>query len=46
MNQADEADLPLLTRRLGGKGLHVTAVPLDEQLRLIRAAQPEVQHGE
>ena len=45
MNQADEADLPLLTRRLGGKGLHVIAVPLDEQLRLIRAAQPEVQHG-
>ena len=44
MNQADEADLPLLTRRLGGKGLHVIAVPLDEQLRLIRAAQPEVQH--
>lgn len=44
MNQADEADLPVLTRRLGGKGLHVIAVPLDEQLRLIRAAQPEVQH--
>ena len=35
MNQTDEENLPLLTRRLDERGLHVTAVPLDEQLRLI-----------
>ena len=44
MNQADEEDLPLLTRRLGEKGLHVTAVPLDEQLRLIKTAKQEAPH--
>ena len=44
MNQADEENLPLLTRRLGEKGLHVTAVPLDEQLRLIKTAKQEVPH--
>ena len=45
MNQADEEDLPLLTRRLGEKGLCVTAVPLDEQLRLIDTAKQEVPHA-
>lgn len=44
MNQADEENLPLLTRRLGEKGLHVTAVPLDEQLRLIKTAKQEAPH--
>ena len=44
MNQAGEEDLPLLTRRLGEKGLHVTAVPLDEQLRLIKTAKQEAPH--
>lgn len=41
MNQTDEENLPLLTRRLDERGLHVTAVPLDEQLRLISAAKQE-----
>ena len=45
MNQTDEENLPLLTRRLGEKGLHVTAVPLDEQLRLISAAKQEASHA-
>ena len=45
MNQADEEDLPLLTRRLGEKGLCATAVPLDEQLRLIDTAKQEVPHA-
>ena len=45
MNQSDEEDLPLLTRRLGKKGLCVTAVPLDEQLRLIDTAKQEVPHA-
>ena len=45
MNQSDEENLPLLTRRLGEKGLHVTAVPLDEQLRLISAAKQEASHA-
>lgn len=44
MNQASEEDLPLLTRRFWEKKLYVTAVPLDEQLRLISAAKQEVQH--
>ena len=44
MNQASKEDLPLLTRRFGEKKLYVTAVPLDEQLRLISAAKQEVQH--
>lgn len=44
MNQAGEEDLPLLTRRLGEKGLCVTAVPLDEQLRLIKTAKQEAPH--
>ena len=44
MNQASEEDLPLLTRRFGEKKLYVTAVPLDEQLRLISAAKQEEQH--
>lgn len=44
MNQAGEEDLPLLTRRFGEKKLYVTAVPLDEQLRLISAAKQEEQH--
>ena len=44
MNQANEEDLPLLTRRLGEKGLHVAAVPLDEQLRLIKTAKQEAPH--
>lgn len=42
MNQAEEANLPLLTKRMGEKGLHVTSVPLDEQLRLVSAAKQEV----
>ena len=41
MNQANEEDLPLLIRRLGEKGLHVTEVSLDEQLRLIKTAKQE-----
>lgn len=45
MNQTDEENLPLLTRRLGEKGLHVTAVPLDERLRLISAAKQEASHA-
>ena len=45
MNQTDEENLPLLTQRLGEKGLHVTAVPLDEQLRLISAAKQEASHA-
>ena len=45
MNQTDEENLPLLTRRLGERGLHVTAVPLDEQLRLISAAKQEASHA-
>ena len=45
MNQADEEDLPLLTRRLGEKGLCATAVPLDEQLRLIDTAKQEGPHA-
>ena len=44
LNQAGEEDLPLLTRRLGEKGLCVTAVPLDEQLRLIKTAKQEAPH--
>ena len=42
MNQAEEANLPLLTKRMGEKGLHVISVPLDEQLRLVSAAKQEV----
>lgn len=42
MNQAEEANLPLLTKRMGEKGLHVNSVPLDEQLRLVSAAKQEV----
>lgn len=42
MNQAEKANLPLLTKRMGEKGLHVTSVPLDEQLRLVSAAKQEV----
>ena len=42
MNQAGEANLPLLTKRMGEKGLHVISVPLDEQLRLVSAAKQEV----
>ena len=45
MNQTDEENLPLLTRRLDERGLHVTAVPLDEQLRLISAAKQEASHA-
>ena len=35
-------NLPLLTKRMGEKGLHVISVPLDEQLRLVSAAKQEV----
>ena len=45
MNQTDEENLTLLTQRLGEKGLHVTAGPLDEQLRLISAAKQEASHA-
>ena len=45
MNQASEEDLPLLTRRLGEKGFCATAVPLDEQLRLISTAKQEAPHA-
>lgn len=38
----EEANLPLLTKRMGEKGLHVISVPLDEQLRLVSAAKQEV----
>ena len=39
LNQAAEADLPILTKRMAEKGLQVTAVSLDAQLRLIAAAK-------
>lgn len=44
MNQADENNLPLLTQRLGQKGLQTVAVPMDQQLQLISAAKQEAQH--
>lgn len=39
LNQAEEENLPMLTRRMAEKGLQVQAVPLDEQLRLAAAAK-------
>ena len=45
MNQTDEENLPLLTRRLGEKGLHDTAVTQEEQLRQISAAKQEASHA-
>lgn len=45
MNQATEENLPLLTKRFAEKGVHITAVPLDEQLRLVNAAKQEDAHA-
>ena len=45
MNQATEENLPLLTQRFEEKGIHITSVPLDEQLRLVNAAKQEEAHA-
>lgn len=39
LNQANEENLALLTRRMKDKGFSITSVPLDEQLRLVNAAK-------